>query len=103
MRRRRWCRGRRTPSCRNGSRRLSNANIHEKNLGEMMSDPISQPELVRQYLREVSSRLEQLAAEAQAGALDAAIDLLAGAIAKGGVVQAFGTGHSEAFAMEVAG
>ncbi len=68
-----------------------------------MSDPISQPELVRQYLGEVSSRLEQLAAEAQAGALDAAIDLLAGAIAKGGVVQAFGTGHSEAFAMEVAG
>ncbi|MFI5085469.1 MAG: sugar isomerase domain-containing protein [Actinomycetales bacterium] len=61
------------------------------------------PDLVRSYLLEVSSRLELLAAEAGAGALDAAVELMVGAIAAGGVVQAFGTGHSEAFAMEIAG
>lgn len=61
------------------------------------------PELVGSYLLEVSSRLHALAAEADAGALDGAVDLIAGAIEAGGVVQAFGTGHSEAFAMEIAG
>ncbi|MCZ2401678.1 SIS domain-containing protein [Paenarthrobacter sp. Z7-10] len=60
-------------------------------------------ELVSTYLREVASRLNQLAAEANAGALDAAVELIVGAIEAGGVVQAFGTGHSEAFAMEIAG
>jgi uncharacterized phosphosugar-binding protein len=44
--------------------------------------------------------LERLAAE---GGLDAAVDLMTDAIRAGGVVYAFGTGHSEAFAMEVAG
>ncbi len=61
------------------------------------------PEHVGSYLKEVSSRLEQLAAEADAGALDGAVDLIVAAIDAGGVVQAFGTGHSEAFAMEIAG
>jgi uncharacterized phosphosugar-binding protein len=61
------------------------------------------PDLVRSYLKEVSSRLERLAAEAEAGALDAAVELMVDAIDAGGVVQVFGTGHSEAFAMEVAG
>ncbi len=61
------------------------------------------PNLVRSYMQEVSSRLEQLAAEAEAGALDAAVELIVEAIEAGGVVQAFGTGHSEAFAMEIAG
>jgi len=44
--------------------------------------------------------LEQLAAE---GGVGAAIGLMTDAIRAGGVVYAFGTGHSEAFAMEVAG
>jgi uncharacterized phosphosugar-binding protein len=55
------------------------------------------------FLAEVAPRLERLAAEADSGALDAACDLIVGALDAGGVVQAFGTGHSEAFAMEVAG
>ena len=61
------------------------------------------PELISHYLSEVTSRLEQLAAEAEAGALDPAVDLLVEAIDAGGVIQAFGTGHSEAFAMDIAG
>ena len=39
----------------------------------------------------------------QAAAVAAAAQLVADCIADGGVLQAFGTGHSEAFAMEVAG
>ncbi|MFB7843430.1 sugar isomerase domain-containing protein [Microbacterium sp. NPDC056052] len=54
-------------------------------------------------LREAESRLERLTADAQDGALDPAIDLLVTALRDGGVIQAFGTGHSEAFAMEIAG
>lgn len=52
---------------------------------------------------EVTARLARLADGARQGALDPACDLIAQAIAGGGVVQAFGTGHSEAFAMEIAG
>ncbi|KQV07277.1 sugar isomerase domain-containing protein [Leifsonia sp. Root112D2] len=65
------------------------------------TDPLA--ELTAEYLNEVTSRVQKLAAQAQAGAFDAAIDLMADAIEQGGVVQAFGTGHSEAFAMEIAG
>ncbi|OZB80080.1 MAG: sugar isomerase [Microbacterium sp. 14-71-5] len=54
-------------------------------------------------LREAETRLERLTADAQNGALDPAIDLLVAALRDGGVIQAFGTGHSEAFAMEIAG
>lgn len=54
-------------------------------------------------LHEAETRLERLAADAQSGALDPAIDLLVAALRDGGVIQAFGTGHSEAFAMEIAG
>ncbi|MGN6741984.1 MAG: sugar isomerase domain-containing protein, partial [Amnibacterium sp.] len=46
---------------------------------------------------------ERLAADAENGALDPAISLLVAAIRDGGVIQAFGTGHSETFAMEIAG
>lgn len=60
-------------------------------------------ELAESYLLEVTSRLMELSAEAQAGSLDTAVDLIVEAIEAGGVVQAFGTGHSEAFAMEIAG
>ncbi len=54
-------------------------------------------------LREATTRLERLTREAESGALDAAISLLVKALDDGGVIHAFGTGHSEAFAMEVAG
>lgn len=58
---------------------------------------------VQRYLAEVTSRLDAIAREASAGSLDPAIDLLADGIRRGGVIQAFGTGHSQAFAMEIAG
>jgi uncharacterized phosphosugar-binding protein len=60
-------------------------------------------ELVERYEAEVLSRVTAIAAEATAGALDAAVELMVRTIAEGGVIQAFGTGHSEAFAMEIAG
>jgi uncharacterized phosphosugar-binding protein len=60
-------------------------------------------EYSRQYLAEVTSRLNAIADEAAAGGFDAAIDLLTEGIRRGGVIQAFGTGHSQAFAMEIAG
>ncbi|HET8600904.1 MAG TPA: SIS domain-containing protein [Segeticoccus sp.] len=52
---------------------------------------------------EVVRRLDRLAQRAAAGELDAAIDLLAEAIKRDGIIQVFGTGHSEGFSMEVAG
>lgn len=55
------------------------------------------------FRTQTTSRLESLAALADEGGLDRAITLLADSIAAGGVVHVFGTGHSEAFAMEVAG
>ncbi|MGX1932493.1 sugar isomerase domain-containing protein [Microbacterium resistens] len=54
-------------------------------------------------LHEATSRLERLARDAEEGALDPAIALLVRSLEDGGVIQAFGTGHSEAFAMEMAG
>jgi len=51
----------------------------------------------------VRSRLSTLEERAAAGEYDAAIDLLTDGIRAGGVAYAFGTGHSEAFAMEIAG
>ncbi|HET9871018.1 MAG TPA: SIS domain-containing protein [Propionibacteriaceae bacterium] len=68
-----------------------------------MPSPTSTAELVASFTSEVTSRLEQLASQARSGGLDDAIELLSTAIAKGGVIHAFGTGHSEAFAMEIAG
>lgn len=56
-----------------------------------------------QLLSEVTTRVQTLAERAAAGEYDEAVALLAGCITTGGVVQAFGTGHSEAFAMEIAG
>jgi uncharacterized phosphosugar-binding protein len=58
---------------------------------------------VTDFASEVSQRLERLVALAADGGLDAAIDLMSSAIEAGAVIQAFGTGHSEAFAMEIAG
>jgi uncharacterized phosphosugar-binding protein len=61
------------------------------------------PERTTGFLDEVSPRLQAIADEAAAGGLDRAIALMADCIVAGGVVQAFGTGHSQAFAMEIAG
>lgn len=61
------------------------------------------PNLVEEFADGVQSRLAQLANLAASGGLDDAIDLMTTAIDAGAVLQAFGTGHSEAFAMEIAG
>lgn len=55
------------------------------------------------YSDEVTRRLADITAAARAGELDEAVALMAAAIERGAVIQAFGTGHSEAFAMEIAG
>ena len=57
----------------------------------------------RQLLHEVTTRLDSLAALADAGGLDAPVEMITRALDAGGIVQAFGTGHSQAFAMEIAG
>lgn len=57
----------------------------------------------QQFAQEVRTRLDQLAELVASGGLQSAIDLMVDAVRAGGVVQAFGTGHSEAFAMEIAG
>lgn len=54
-------------------------------------------------LHEVTTRLDRLAALADAGGLDDAVEMIVRALDAGGIVQAFGTGHSQAFAMEIAG
>lgn len=58
---------------------------------------------VDRYTDEVTSRLADITQAARSGELDPAIDLLVAALERGAVIQAFGTGHSEAFAMEIAG
>jgi uncharacterized phosphosugar-binding protein len=52
---------------------------------------------------QVRTRLSELQAIAQSGGFDEAVELMVGSIRNGGVLQAFGTGHSQAFAMEIAG
>ena len=59
--------------------------------------------VVSDFANEVSQRLERLVTLAADGGLDAAISLMTRAIDTGAVIHAFGTGHSEAFAMEIAG
>lgn len=58
---------------------------------------------VTDYAEQVRDRLDRLTASAAEGGLNAALDLMTAAITSGGVIHAFGTGHSEAFAMEIAG
>jgi uncharacterized phosphosugar-binding protein len=58
-------------------------------------------DLTDQFLQETKIRLDRIA---QAPApIAAAVQAIADSLEAGGVVQAFGTGHSEAFAMEIAG
>ena len=59
--------------------------------------------LMADYHHEVATRLAALQEAAAGGALDAAVTIFADCLAAGGVIQAFGTGHSQAFAMEIAG
>jgi uncharacterized phosphosugar-binding protein len=59
--------------------------------------------VIADFANEVSQRLERLVAFAADGGLDAAIGIMTNAVEAGAVIQAFGTGHSEAFAMEIAG
>ncbi|RKT76888.1 putative phosphosugar-binding protein [Terracoccus luteus] len=60
-------------------------------------------ELIRQMTEQTTTRLERIAALAEQGGLDAAVELVVESVVDGGVLQAFGTGHSQAFAMEIAG
>ena len=55
------------------------------------------------FAEQVNLRLPQLVEQAQSGTIAQAAELMADAVENGGVIRAFGTGHSEAFAMEVAG
>jgi uncharacterized phosphosugar-binding protein len=55
------------------------------------------------FRREVVSRIDRLTSDESLPALSAAGELVARALQADGVVHAFGTGHSEAFAMEIAG
>ncbi|NGN94132.1 SIS domain-containing protein [Nocardioides sp. KC13] len=52
---------------------------------------------------QVRTRLSALQSIAQSGGLDEAVEVMVASIRNGGVLQAFGTGHSQAFAMEIAG
>ncbi|GGR49793.1 UPF0309 protein [Nocardioides luteus] len=52
---------------------------------------------------QVRTRLSQLQSSAQSGGLDEAVEVMVDSIRNDGVLQAFGTGHSQAFAMEIAG
>jgi uncharacterized phosphosugar-binding protein len=60
-------------------------------------------DLIGQMTEQTTSRIERIAESARHGGLDDAITLIVDAISAGGVLQAFGTGHSQAFAMEIAG
>lgn len=55
------------------------------------------------FAQEVTDRLSALDDDLAAGSLEAAIDILVHTFLDDGVLHAFGTGHSEAFAMELAG
>jgi uncharacterized phosphosugar-binding protein len=55
------------------------------------------------FYSEVINRLEALERHARQGGLDPAVGLITDALRADGIIQAFGTGHSEAFAMEMAG
>jgi uncharacterized phosphosugar-binding protein len=59
--------------------------------------------LLADFSTEVRRRLDDLDQDVRAGGLDPAIDLIVSSLRRGGVLQAFGTGHSQAFAMEIAG
>ncbi|EAP99698.1 hypothetical protein JNB_06004 [Janibacter sp. HTCC2649] len=66
--------------------------------------PASTPHTAQADLaKEINSRLTRLQELVAAGGLQGAIDLLTECVRSNGVIQAFGTGHSEGFSMEIAG
>ncbi|BCL13345.1 SIS domain-containing protein [Micromonospora sagamiensis] len=65
-------------------------------------DATTPPVSAEAYLAVVTSTIARVAA-GQRAAVARAADLVTDALRAGGVVQAFGTGHSEALAMEIAG
>jgi uncharacterized phosphosugar-binding protein len=66
-------------------------------------NPMDFPQAVNDFATQVGDRLDRLTTLAADGGLDAAVELMTATIESGGVIHAFGTGHSEAFAMEIAG
>jgi uncharacterized phosphosugar-binding protein len=66
-------------------------------------NPINTDDLADAFQRETVDRLSRLGTYAEGGGLDPAIEMLVTGLDAGGIVQAFGTGHSQAFAMEIAG
>jgi uncharacterized phosphosugar-binding protein len=56
----------------------------------------------QRYLTSVRAVIDRVA-ETQASSIDAAADLVVAALRSGGLLQAFGTGHSEGVAMDFAG
>ncbi|MEX0429446.1 sugar isomerase domain-containing protein [Nocardioides sp. DS6] len=65
--------------------------------------PVDPAALFVDFAGQVRSRLAAIDEEVRVGGLDPALDLIVTSLRKGGVLQAFGTGHSQAFAMEIAG
>lgn len=55
------------------------------------------------FLTEVTSRLARIADQADDGPITEAAQMIAQSVIAGGVLRAFGTGHSEGFAMELCG
>ncbi len=68
-----------------------------------MAESPPYPQLVNEFSGGVQDRLTAITELAADGGLEQAIAVMADAISAGGVIHAFGTGHSEAFAMEIAG
>ncbi|MDR1119000.1 MAG: SIS domain-containing protein [Bifidobacteriaceae bacterium] len=74
----------------------------------MVNQGVSQPpapflDCLADYSRQVSGHFDAINRLAAQGEFEGAITVMADAIKNGGVLQAFGAGHSFGFAMEVAG
>lgn len=69
----------------------------------MNMKPSPDQPLTSAFAEQVAVRLGAVDDDLAAGLLDAAVDVLVATWRGGGVLHAFGTGHSEAFAMELAG
>jgi uncharacterized phosphosugar-binding protein len=68
-----------------------------------MAEPMAEPEISAAQFAEESRAVVDRAVAANTGSVAAAARLIADCVATGGVIQAFGTGHSQAAAMEIAG
>lgn len=59
--------------------------------------------MTKKYASEVRERLQMIENQVDQGGFDDAVRVMEETFVRGGVLHAFGTGHSEAFAMEMAG